>query len=477
MRILFFTTVILLFFSSTSNAKTHCLFVVGDGSFFKPQVPPRYINGIKNIDQSWGQNCAKKTYLISMGKNSMIYNERKNTYQKIEGIPIDGAASTKNIIHALKKSISELEEGDEIKAYFHDHGSRTGFKTVDGVLQPDLLEKIVMDMTQKKIKFKSIFNHCFSGKMNAAVYDNASVGGCSISSANNNPSFSVNEMSGNKNQKTFTQVVSKNHENISNGDYINILMRSSDRFLLDYGTTPISAFTPYIVGDDTFKCNINSIAGYLPFEDEYHALARVGLNAYYQNLYYNLKRMELLYEKHLNQEKKQRNLTKNKKLSQGYVVQCAQELYAYMNQLLELKQLEPENVATFSRRDELYSKLGKCQKIQNDNKVCEGYEEYLNITRKIENMRVKLHKEVLLKNTPVDINCFRPDPTKLWSVKNALDELNSMSSSITRIENIIDKRNHYIEMSNSLMAMIKNNDHKALDTLKGLLLCEEETIF
>ena len=99
-----------------------------------------------------------------------------------------------------------------------------------------------------------------------------------------------------------------------------------------------------------------------------------------------------------------------------------------MNDMLYLKLLEPENVKMFNRQAKLYSQLEKCAKIQMDPLTCTGYEEYLNLTRKIEIMRTALYKNTPLSNIPEEKNCFKSQLTNGWKVSNAFNELTRLSS-------------------------------------------------
>lgn len=238
---------LLLLITQLTQAKTVCLYVVGQGSLTNPQVEDRFLDHLQRVRQRWQPDCETNISLVGVGARTYVFNQATNRYQRINSQLVDRAATVADFNAAIARLASRAAPGDTLRLYVGDHGAPGGsIMAPNRFIGPDFLRGALAPWYAKFGRIEALFDHCYSGQMLDALYAENRARGCGISDSNDDVAYSNNEiLTGSLEGRAYA-----NRSGTGVGQTpFNQFTLSSDRFLYAYA----QRFTP----GNCYACSVN----------------------------------------------------------------------------------------------------------------------------------------------------------------------------------------------------------------------------
>jgi len=454
--------VLFTLFCHLLHASTKCLFFIGDGNFFKPQVEKRFLVTLESVKKNW-DDCSEGQTLISLGDKSQVYDYEKGSLRPLDPKIVTGDARKDNLYETLNRMIKKSRPGDMIKNYFGDHGKAEGTMALDGNLTSVELRDLYKKAKRKGLYPRAVFDHCYSGNMLDAFYDleTGEVFGCGMSTGNNTISFQNDDVkiTGSiKNKSELNQMYYGKNPNLTT------VMSSSDRFLEDYARSKL-------------QLESGSCGDYAKLEEKFGFKVadfdKVAFDFYFQVIQSIDASYQLLTKNSNNQALANAIVGYDPK---GY----ANALKEYQTMQLEINRAilvslksDPIWGSKVKKKASLHDDLVLCTDTNlRPIEKCDEYNEYMKVSAEVnsEIQKFKLDKKVGQLFGATYGEAFK-DKKLVELEEHFLRNLNS-----TRIYEIyFEKRQMAALKKLVLLEMIKNKDLKALQAYKELYQCEVTT--
>lgn len=445
--------------------KTNCVYLVGDGNFFKPQIETRFIKNYQDVKKSW-DDCSEEKKLISLGSASFIYNSNSNKYEKIPKNLVDDEASRDNFYDSIAENIQKLNKGDTLKLYLGDHGYIGGTLASDGIIKASELQKLLKLGQSKGIKFEGVFDHCYSGNMLSSYYDlnTYETYGCAMSTANDKVSYVNEDIT---DEDTIYNKTILSQAFLGDKTKKTFLLATSDRFLLDYAKK-------HVLKDESVCCDFNKIEQSYGFNNQ--SFDKIA----YKDVFDEIKRLETNLKRSLNNADgiyskddyswRDPNGSANAWDFYGKILRDTRKAF-----LIEAAKDPAWNII-FAEKDKHYESLVDCRDSKKTPVAtdCPGYKEYTKLKNRIEigvndfNDKTDV-KTVFGKAQPFGKAYNNKKLSDL--IEGALKRFNH-----SRIyEQFNEKKELYATKKLALLLMMKKNDTKAIKAFMELRSCEKNT--
>jgi len=441
---------LILFLNLAINSwgKSGCIYFVGDGNFFRPQVEARFIDQLEDVSSNW-DDCISHDALISVGQKSTIYDPDRAEYTKFQKGYVQGDATLASLEKWTDLRIVKKKTVSSFKFFFGDHGSPEGVVTSDKVLTSADLRPLLKRISHQNIKVSAMFTHCYSGNMLDSFYDfeSGETYGCGISAVNDTVAFIDRDLLtvGNVSKKA------KFSQTARNSSKLNMNLLTSDRFLLDYNKK---------FANSGVRCD--------PVQQE---------DELFDILLSDASKLVVSTNELFEQTKKNMEAHPMEKNVIPGVGSPAEEvnyfLYKINLKFNESLKSDEDYQELVNQKNFLYEKLVECRdkKLAKTAPECKVFNKYQDLSNKLSKMRdIFLRKTKTKEILPARYSNMDDAPVSetlafLYKYWNKRQEFELREA---RLKVLSDKKA-------ALESMIKNKDYKAARMLRDLISCESQT--